>query len=72
MAKAAELRSMSVDELETKLSTSQAELFNLRFQIATSQLSDVARIRSLKREVARIRTLLREKDLGIAADGGGQ
>ncbi len=72
MAKAAELRSMSVDELETKLSTSQAELFNLRFQIATSQLSDVARIRSLKREVARIRTLLRERDLGIAADGGGQ
>ena len=72
MAKAAELRSMSEDELETKLSASQVELFNLRFQIATSQLSDVARIRLLKREVARIRTLLRERELGIAVDGGRQ
>ncbi|TAN23384.1 MAG: 50S ribosomal protein L29 [Actinomycetota bacterium] len=72
MAKAAELRNMSEDELESKLSASQAELFNLRFQIATSQLSDVARIRLLKREVARIRTLLRERELGIAVDGGRQ
>ncbi len=69
MAKAAELRAMDSDELVTKLSEAQSELFNLRFQVATAQLTDVARVRALKREVARILTLLKEKELGIAAGG---
>ncbi|NNN18367.1 MAG: 50S ribosomal protein L29 [Acidimicrobiaceae bacterium] len=69
MAKAAELRALDPDELVTKLSDAETELFNLRFQVATSQLSNVARIRTLKREIARIRTLLRQNELGIAEDG---
>lgn len=69
MAKVAELRGLPSDELATKLAEDQSELFNLRFQLATAQLSNVARIRTLKREIARIRTLLREKELGLAESG---
>lgn len=69
MAKTAELRALPSDELESKLKEDQSELFNLRFQVATAQLSSVARIRTLKREIARIRTLLREKELGVLEDG---
>ncbi len=71
MAKAAELRTMAPDELVTKLTEAQSELFNLRFQVATAQLTDVARLRTLKREIARILTLLKEKELGIAVGGEG-
>lgn len=69
MAKTAELRSLSSDELQGKLTENQSELFNLRFQVATAQLSNVARLRTLKREIARIRTLLREKELGVLEGG---
>ncbi|MDA8081866.1 MAG: 50S ribosomal protein L29 [Actinomycetota bacterium] len=71
MAKTAELRAMAPDELVTKLTEAQSELFNLRFQVATAQLTDVARVRTLKREIARILTLLKEKELGIAVGGEG-
>lgn len=69
MAKVAELRGLSEDELATKLAENQSELFNLRFQVATAQLANVARIRTLKREIARISTLLRERELGLAKGG---
>lgn len=69
MAKVAELRALSSDELATKLTENQSELFNLRFQVATAQLSNVARIRTLKREIARIRTLIRENELEIFEGG---
>lgn len=72
MSKAAELREMTLDELGTKLSEARSELFNLRFQVATAQLSNVARIGTLKREIARILTLLREKELEIASGGEGE
>lgn len=69
MAKVAELRGLSEDELTTKLVENQSELFNLRFQVATAQLANVARIRTLKREIARISTLLRERELGLTKGG---
>ena len=69
MTRAAELRVMDTDELRNKLTEARSELFNLRFQVATAQLSDVARIGTLRREIARISTLLREKELGIGAGG---
>lgn len=69
MAKASELRDLSNEDLAVKLAENQSELFNLRFQVATAQLSNVARVRTLKREIARIRTLMRENELGISRAG---
>jgi large subunit ribosomal protein L29 len=56
-------------ELEDKLAESRKELFNLRFQKATGQLDNTARIGNVKREVARILTLLRQQDLELDEHG---
>jgi large subunit ribosomal protein L29 len=61
--KAAELRDLSNDELRAKLKELQEELFNLRFQLATGQIENVSRIRTVRRDIARIRTIQRELDL---------
>jgi large subunit ribosomal protein L29 len=62
--KAKELRALSEGELLEKEKTLREELLNLRFQHATGQLENVARISQVKKEIARIKTLLREKGLG--------
>ena len=62
---AAELRALSVDDLADKLRESKEELFNLRFQNATGQLENNARLRTVRRDIARIYTVLRERELGI-------
>jgi len=59
--KAKELRNLSEGELQKKLSEFRKELFNLRFQHATSQLENVKRIPQVKRDIARVLTVLREK-----------
>jgi large subunit ribosomal protein L29 len=59
--KAVELRQMTTDELRRRLDDTYQELFNLRFQLATRQLSDTNRIRQVKRDVARLKTLLRQR-----------
>ncbi|MDO9380466.1 MAG: 50S ribosomal protein L29 [Nocardioidaceae bacterium] len=64
-----ELRDLSVDDLATKLKESKEELFNLRFQAATGQLENNARLRTVKRDIARIYTVVRERELGILVDG---
>ena len=69
-AKASELRDLSVDELQTRLTETKEELFNLRFQNATGQLDNYRRLRALRKDVARINTLLREQELGAASAGG--
>jgi large subunit ribosomal protein L29 len=61
--KAAELRDLPYDELIEKLAEAKEELFNLRFQLATNQLDNTARLRTLRREVARIATTLREQEI---------
>ena len=43
--------------------TSKAELFNLRFQLATGQLENPMRIREVKKDIAQIKTILREEEL---------
>ena len=63
--KANELRELHDDELQTRLSHSKEELFNLRFQGATGQLESHGRLRAVKKEIARIYTVLRERELGI-------
>ncbi|MGH8923051.1 MAG: 50S ribosomal protein L29 [Acidimicrobiia bacterium] len=61
--KAAELRELEYEELSEKLAEAKAELFNLRFQLATNQLENTARLRTVRREIARLATLLREQEI---------
>ena len=61
--KASELRDMSVEELQTKLTELKEELFNLRFQLAINQLDNPMKIVETKKTIARILTVLREKEL---------
>ena len=61
--KAKELKAMSNTELEAKVSELKAELFNLRFQLATGQLQNTTVIANTKRDIARCMTVLREQEL---------
>ena len=67
-----ELRELSDDELTDKLRESKEELFNLRFQMATGQLANNRRLRTVRQEIARVYTILRERELGLAAGPGGE
>ena len=58
-----ELRNSSAQELASKIKDLKAELFNLRFQLATGQLENPMRIRQVKRSIAQIKTVLRESEL---------
>ncbi|MGB3556652.1 MAG: 50S ribosomal protein L29 [Jannaschia sp.] len=58
---ASDMRSKTPDELRTRLTELKKEAFNLRFQAATSQLENTARIRAVKRETARVLTILNQK-----------
>ena len=62
---AAELRAVSAEDLATKLAEAKEELFNLRFQNATGQLDNTARLRAVRKDIARIYTVMRERELGI-------
>jgi large subunit ribosomal protein L29 len=61
MPKIAELRDLSDNELEQHLVDSRKELFNLRFQLATGRLDNVARLNTVRKEIARVLTLLGER-----------
>lgn len=61
--KAAEIRELSAEDLQVKLKEAKAELFNLRFQIATSQLDNTARVKQVKKDIARIMTEMRAREL---------
>ena len=63
---AAELRELNDTELEHRQGEAKEELFNLRFQNATGQLDNVARLPQVRRDVARIETLLREREIAAA------
>lgn len=58
---AVELRQKTPDELKEELLGLRKEAFNLRFQKATGQLENTARVREVRREIARIKTVLTEK-----------
>jgi large subunit ribosomal protein L29 len=66
MSKAAELRNLSIPELEARLDEAKEEYFNLRFQHESGQLEDVSRLRMIRRNIARIMTVIREQ--GFAED----
>ena len=61
--KAAELRDLADEELRGKLRELQEELFNLRFQLATGQIENVGRIRTVRRDIARLRTVQQQRAL---------
>ena len=61
MTKAAELRELADNDLETKVVEARRELFNLRFQLATGRLDNIARIPEVRREIARLLTLQGER-----------
>ncbi len=61
--KAAEMRDLSDEELRAKLRELQEELFNLRFQLATGQIENVGRIRTVRRDIARLQTTIRQRQL---------
>jgi large subunit ribosomal protein L29 len=69
---AGELRELTDDELTERLRESKEELFNLRFQMATGQLNNNRRLRTVRREIARIYTVLRERELGLASGPEGE
>ncbi len=56
-----ELKGKSVEELNKDLVAAKKELFNLRFQNATNQLDNTARIREVRKNIARIQTVITEK-----------
>ena len=58
--KASELRELSPEQLEDRLRELREELFNLRFQYATRQLTNTARIREVRRDIARVLTQQRQ------------
>ena len=58
-----ELRKLSNEDLEKKIKESKEELFNLRFQQATGQLENTARLSQVRKNIARIKTILSEKEL---------
>ena len=61
--KAAEIRELTADELNTKLADLKAELFNLRFQLAINQLDNPMRSSAVKKDIARVKTVIRENEL---------
>ena len=59
--KAADIRSQTVDELDTQLADLKKEQFNLRFQKATGQLEKTGRVKQVRRDIARTKTIAAEK-----------
>lgn len=61
--KASEVRELSTEDLKAKLAENRTELFNLRFQMATSQLDNTARASQVKKDIARILTEMRSREI---------
>jgi large subunit ribosomal protein L29 len=61
----AELKEKTVEELNVELVTAKKELFNLRFQNATNQLDNTARITEVRKNIARIQTVITQKNRAI-------
>ena len=66
MADAKDLRNLTDDELVGQLKEAKEELFNLRFQMATGQMDNNRRLRTVRHDIARIYTVMRERELGLS------
>lgn len=63
--KANEIRDLTTVEIEQKVKSLKEELFNLRFQLATGQLENTARILEVRKSIARMKTVVRERENSI-------
>ena len=63
MAKASELKELSLADLQKREAEFKEELFNLRFQLAINQLENPMRISVVKKDIAKIKTIIRENEL---------
>jgi len=63
---ASELRELSDEDLVARAREAKAELFNLRFQMATGQLDNNRRLRTVRHDIARVYTVMRERELGLS------
>ncbi len=61
MSTAGDFRAMTIDQLDDELLKLKKEQFNLRFQRATGQLENTARVRQVRRDIARIKTVAQQK-----------
>jgi len=59
--KAADIKTMTVDQIDDEVLKLKKEQFNLRFQRATGQLENTARVREVRRDIARLKTMARQK-----------
>ncbi len=65
---AQEMRDKTPDQLRDELTALKKEAFNLRFQQATGQIENTARMRQVRRDAARVKTILNEKAAAAAAE----
>ncbi|HHU20452.1 MAG TPA: 50S ribosomal protein L29 [Bacilli bacterium] len=63
--KANEIRELTTAEIEQNVQSLKEELFNLRFQLATGQLENTARLREVRKSIARLKTVARERELSV-------
>jgi large subunit ribosomal protein L29 len=61
--KASDLTDLPFEELQEKMAQAKSELFNLRFQLATNQLDNTARMKDVRRDIARIASVMREQEI---------
>jgi large subunit ribosomal protein L29 len=62
--KAADIRAMTTDQIDDEVLKLKKEQFNLRFQRATGQLENTARVREVRRDIARLKTIAQHKRAG--------
>jgi large subunit ribosomal protein L29 len=62
--KAADIRTMTIDQIDDEVLKLKKEQFNLRFQRATGQLENTARVREVRRDIARLKTVAKTKRSG--------
>ena len=64
--KAADIRELTLDQMDDELVKLKREAFNLRFQSASGQIENTARVRQVRRDIARIKTIARQKQAGAS------
>ncbi len=67
--KSADIRAMTIDQIDDEVLKLKKEHFNLRFQRASGQLENTARVREVRRDIARLKTIARNKRPGVAKAG---
>jgi large subunit ribosomal protein L29 len=67
--KAADIRAMTIDQIDDEVLKLKKEHFNLRFQRASGQLENTARVREVRRDIARLKTIAQSKRSGTATVG---